>query len=373
MIQRKTSELIKNDFFKGKIIVMSGARQVGKTTLFEEMMREKEDVLRLNCDDYDDRIELENRSTTELRQLIGEHTMVVIDEAQRVKNIGLTLKMMADLHTPAQILATGSSSLQLADEISEAATGRCFEYHLYPFSIGEMVSHTSVREEKRLLEQRLIYGMYPDVVTHPADARRILSNLANNYLYRDLLGYRGVKKPDLLQRLVRALALQVGSEVSYNELSNLLGVDKETVASYIDLLEKCFVVFQLTSYSNNLRTEIKKGKKIYFYDNGIRNALISNFAPLELRNDTGALWENFVISERLKQNAYNQREAQMYFWRTTEQQEVDLIELYDGEMTAFEMKWRKPKAALPAAFSKRYPEARFQIVNSENYIEFLNR
>lgn len=344
---------------------------MGKTTLYEEIMKTEKDVLRLNCDNYDDRLDLENKTSTELRQLIGNHAIVMIDEAQRVKNIGLTLKMMADLHTPAQILATGSSSLQLADEINEAATGRCFEYHLYPFSTSELSRNNSERDEKRLLEKRLIYGMYPDVVTHPEDARRILSNLANNYLYRDLLEYRGVKKPDLLQRLVRALALQVGSEVSYNELSNMLGFDKETVASYIDLLEKCFVVFQLSSYSNNLRSEIKKGKKIYFYDNGIRNALISNFAPLELRNDTGALWENFVISERLKQNAYNQREAQLYFWRTTEQQEVALIEIYDGVMTAYEMKWHKPKSSLPAAFSKRYPEAAFQVVNAENYIELL--
>ena len=371
MVPRKSTEAIKADLFKGKIIVMTGARQVGKTTLFDQLPTTEGAVLRLNCDNYDDRLDLENKTSTELRQLIGNHAMVIIDEAQRVKNIGLTLKMMADLHTDAQILATGSSSLQLADKISEAATGRCFEYHLYPFSTAEMVTHTSEREERRLLEQRLIYGMYPDVVTHPDDARRILSNLANNYLYRDLLGYRGVKKPDLLQRLVRALALQVGSEVSYNELSNMLGVDKETVSNYIDLLEKCFVVFQLPSYSNNLRAEIKRGKKVYFYDNGIRNALISNFAPLELRNDTGALWENFIVSERVKQNAYNQRDAQLYFWRTTEQQAVDLIEVYDGQMTAYEIKWRKTKAAPPAAFARHYPAAQFRIVNQESYIALL--
>lgn len=312
------------------------------------MTSHTDNLLLLNCDNYDDRLDLENKTSTELKQLIGNHKVVVIDEAQRVKNIGLTLKMMSDLHTQAQILVTGSSSLDLADEISEAATGRCFEYQLFPFSTAEMIHNTSDREEKRLLQQRMIYGSYPDVVTHPDDARRILNNLANNYLYRDLLEYKGIKKPDLLQRLVRALALQVGSEVSYNELSKTLGVDKETVANYIDLLEKCFVVFRLPSYSRNLRSEIKKGKKIYFYDNGIRNALISNFAPLELRNDVGALWKNFIISERIKQNAYNQRDAQLYFWRTVEQQEVDFIEIYDGQMIAFEMKWRKNKAHILA-------------------------
>lgn len=373
MIQRKIVQHIENDFGKGKIIVMVGARQVGKTTLFNELTSHTDNLLLLNCDNYDDRLDLENKTSTELKQLIGNHKVVVIDEAQRVKNIGLTLKMMADLHAQAQILVTGSSSLDLADEISEAATGRCFEYRLFPFSTAEMIQNTSAREERRLLQQRMIYGSYPDVVTHPDDARRILNNLANNYLYRDLLQYGGVKKPDLLQRLVRALALQVGSEVSYNELSKTLGVDKETVANYIDLLEKCFVVFRLPSYSRNLRSEIKKGKKIYFYDNGIRNALISNFASLELRSDVGALWENFIISERLKQNAYNQRDAQLYFWRTAEQQEVDFIEIYDGQMTAFEMKWRKNKAQLPSAFSQNYPEAQFQIVNQDNYIQWLNQ
>lgn len=373
MIGRKILQHIENDFGKGKIIVMIGARQVGKTTLFNELISGMDDLLLLNCDNYDDRLDLEDKTSTELKQLIGNHKVVVIDEAQRVKNIGLTLKMMADLHTQAQILVTGSSSLELADAINEAATGRCFNYYLYPFSSAEMVQHTSDREEKRLLEQRLIYGMYPDAVTHPEDARKILNNLANNYLYRDLLGYKGMKKPDLLQRLVRALALQIGSEVSYNELSKTLGVDKETIANYIDLLEKCFIIFRLPSYSRNLRSEIKKGKKIYFYDNGIRNALISNFAPLELRNDVGALWENFIIGERLKQNAYNQRNAQLYFWRTVEQQEVDFIEIYDGQMMAFEMKWSKSKASLPSSFARNYPEAQFQIIQKDNYLQWLNQ
>lgn len=371
MIPRKLLQPIENDFGKGKIIVMIGARQVGKTTLFEELTSTEDHFLLLNCDNYDDRLALEAKTSTELRQLIGNHKIVVIDEAQRVHNIGLTLKMMADLHTKAQILATGSSSLELAEGINEAATGRCFEYHLYPLSTEELAAHTSEREEKRLLEQRLIYGMYPDVVTHPEDARRILNNLSNNYLYRDLLTYKGIKKPDLLQRLIRALALQIGSEVSYCELSKTLGVDKETVGNYIDLLEKCFVIFKLPSYSRNLRSEIKKGKKIYFYDNGIRNALISNFSPLELRNDKGSLWENFIISERMKQNAYQLRDAQLYFWRTVSQQEVDLIEIQDGIMTCYEMKLKKAKATLPVSFAQNYPNAKYQVINQENYIDFL--
>jgi predicted AAA+ superfamily ATPase len=231
--------------------------------------------------------------------------------------------------------------------------------------------HTSQREEQRLLEHRMIYGLYPEVVTHPEDARRILQNLTNNYLYRDLLEYRGVKKPDVLQKLVRVLALQVGSEVSYYELSNLIGIDKATVESYIDLLEKCYVVFRLPSCSRNLRTEIKRGRKIYFYDNGVRNALISNFASLDMRNDTGVLWENLMMSERVKRNSYSQNYAQMYFWRTQQQQEIDLVEEMDGRLAAYEFKWKKPNAHLPKTFSESYPEAHLTVITPENYWDFV--
>lgn len=372
MINRALEQSIENDFGKGKIIVLMGARQVGKTTLFDKITKGKEDVLALNCDNYDTRATLENRTTTELRQLIGNHKMLFIDEAQKVKNIGLTLKMIADLKLPVQVLVTGSASFVLADEINEPATGRLIEHHMYPLSFGELVRHTSQMEEHRLLEQRMLYGTYPEVVTNPSDARSILTNLSNNYLYRDLLEYKGVKKPDVLQKLVRALALQIGSEVSYNELSRLIGIDKETVESYIDLLEKCYVVFRLSAYSRNLRTEIKRGRKIYFYDNGIRNALISNFAPLELRNDAGALWENMMVSERVKRNAYCKSYAQIYFWRTLQQQEIDLVEEKDGRLTAFEFKWGNKKARMPRVFAETYPDAEFQIISPENYMEFVS-
>ena len=280
--------------------------------------------------------------------------------------------MIADLKLPVQVLVTGSASFVLADEINEPATGRLIEHHMYPLSFGELVRHTSQMEEHRLLEQRMLYGTYPEVVTNPSDARSILTNLSNNYLYRDLLEYKGVKKPDVLQKLVRALALQIGSEVSYNELSRLIGIDKETVESYIDLLEKCYVVFRLSAYSRNLRTEIKRGRKIYFYDNGIRNALISNFAPLELRNDAGALWENMMVSERVKRNAYCKSYAQIFFWRTLQQQEIDLVEEKDGRLTAFEFKWGNKKARMPRVFAETYPDAEFQIISPENYMEFVS-
>lgn len=373
MIHRIIEQLIENDFSRGKIIVLMGARQVGKTTLFDSVVSGSSNVLRLNCDNYDDRSDLENKTSTELRQLMGNHEVVIIDEAQRAKNIGLSLKMLADLKLPMQILVTGSSSLTLANEINEPATGRLIEYNLFPLSLVELMQQTSPREEKRLLEQRMIYGLYPEVVTTPGDAKRILVNLANNYLYRDLLEYRGVKKPEVLQKLVRALALQIGSEVSYNELSRTVGVDKATVESYIDLLEKCFVVFRLPAYSSNLRSEIKRGRKIYFYDNGIRNALLSNFAPLELRDDVGMLWENMMVSERIKRNSYSRSYAQMYFWRTQQQQEVDLIEEQDGRLTAFEFKWNtKKKAKLPKTFIDNYPNTDFKVISPDNYVEFVD-
>ena len=265
MIKREIQNSILADFKRKKVIVLLGARQVGKTTLLLSLQSDKERVLSLNCDNIDDRLLLEARTSTELKYLLSSYDMAFIDEAQRVKNIGLTLKMIGDLKLDTQIVVTGSSSFDMANEINEPATGRLIEYNLYPFSLAELAADTSEREEKRLLENRLIYGLYPEVVTEPADAKRTLMSLTNNYLYKDLFSYKGLKKPDVIQKLVRALALQLGSEVSYNELSNLLGIDKETVENYICLLEKCFVVFRLDSFSRNLRNEIKKGKKIYFY------------------------------------------------------------------------------------------------------------
>ncbi|MZZ85581.1 DUF4143 domain-containing protein, partial [Escherichia coli] len=216
------------------------------------------------------------------------------------------------------------------------------------------------------------YGLYPEVVTEPGDAKRTLMTLTNNYLYKDLFAYKGIKKPELIQKLVRALALQLGSEVSYNELSNLLGVDRGTVETYINLLEKCFVVFRLDSFSRNLRNEIKKGKKVYFYDNGVRNAVLSNFAPLELRNDVGALWENLMVSERVKRNAYSGNYAQLFFWRTHEQQEIDLIEEQDGMLHTFEFKWNgKARSSQPKVFASSYPSSTYEVITPENYWAFL--
>lgn len=373
MIARSIEKQIVNDYNKGKIIVLTGARQVGKTTLYDQLSANGGRVLRLNCDNFDDRDLLSHKTTTELATLLNGYDIAIIDEAQRVPDIGLSLKMIADLHLPTQVMVTGSSSLALYSKINEPATGRLFEYNLYPLSLSELHQHSSYREEHRLLEHRMIYGLYPEVVTHPQDAKRLLDGIANNYLYKDLLEYKGVRKSDLLQRLVCALALQIGSEVSYNELANTLGVDKCTVENYIGLLEQCFVVFRLPSYSTNQRNEIKKGKKVYFYDNGIRNALISNFAPLNLRNDVGSLWENLLVSERVKRNRYSRSYAKLYFWRNVQQQEVDLIEEEDGRLKAYEFKWNKnSRVKPPMSFSTLYPEALFEVVTKENYHDFVS-
>jgi len=372
MIEREIGSQILNDFNKGKVIVILGARQVGKTTLLQNLVKDQTNQLVFNCDNYDDRADLENKTSTELKNLIGNNKIVVIDEAQRVKNIGLTLKIIADMKLLTQVLVTGSSSLEISSEINESATGRLFEYNLFPLTLKELSNYHTSRVEKRMLENRMIYGLYPDIVNNFSDAKRLLINLANNYLYKDLFEYKGIKKPEILHKLIRALALQLGNEVSYTELAQTVGIDKITVENYINLLEKCFVIFRLSSYSRNVRNEIKKGKKIYFYDNGIRNALISNFSPLDLRNDVGALWENLMISERVKHNAYKRNYSQLFFWRTQQQQEIDLIEEKDGLLTAYEFKWNeRKKVSLPSNFLKNYPDTEFKIINRENYMDFL--
>lgn len=373
MIIRQITDSVLHDFRRKKIIAVMGPRQVGKTTLLSQLYKPNMKVLHLNCDNIDDRSMLQGKSTTVLRDLVAPFDMVFIDEAQRVENIGLTLKMLGDMHLDCNIIATGSSSFDMADQIKESANGRILQHKLFPFSLYELAQASDWRDENRLLEKRLIFGMYPDVINEPGDAKRTLTSLADNYLYKDILNYKGIRKPALVYNLTKALALQVGSEVSFNELAQLLSVDKQTVQTYIDLLEKCFIIFSLDSYSTNQRNEIKKGKKVYFYDNGIRNAIIGNFAPLDKRNDIGALWENFLISERLKQNSYCMNFRRMYFWRSHSQQEIDLIEEVDGTMTAFEFKWREDaKAKIPSGFASLYPQCSFQLINKGNYIDFIS-
>lgn len=372
MIKRDIQDSIKDDFKRGKVITIIGPRQVGKTTLLNQIDTEGKKVLSLNCDDEIDAMAIEGKSSVELRNLFENYDIVFIDEVQRVKNIGMALKKIADLKLRTNVIVTGSSSLSIRDEVNEPATGRLIEYNLFPFSFSELAADSSELDVMKSLESRMIYGSYPEVVTDPAVARRTIMGLANNYLYKDILSYGGVRKPEILQKLVRALALQMGSEVSYNELAKTVGIDKATVESYIGLLEKCFVVFRLESFSRNMRNEIQKGKKVYFYDNGIRNAIISNFAPLEMRNDVGALWENLMISERVKRNAYTQSYAQPFFWRTHSQKEIDYVEDCDGVLTAFEFKWNeKAKAKKPTDFMESYTNSRFEVITPSNFWGFV--
>ena len=373
LLKRKLQQIIENRMFNGKAIILVGARQVGKSTLFRQILSGRQDMLTLNCDDAEVREMLTNVKRGELQRIVGNHRIIMVDEAQRVQGIGLAMKLITDNMPDVQLLITGSSSLMLQGSLNEPLTGRKFEYHLYPFSTQELIENMGLLRAKGLLESRLVFGSYPDVINNMGNTQEILMNLSGSYMYQDLLSMEGVRKPVLIEKLLVALALQVGSEVSYNELAQTVGSDAKTVEKYIDLLEKCYVLFRLPALSRNLRTEMKRGKKIYFYDNGIRNALIQNLNPLSMRGDVGALWENFVISEIIKYNHYNGRYANYYFWRTTSQQEIDFVEERDGQLNLYEMKWnpKKGKAKVPAEFTKAYGEMPFTVVTPDNYLDLL--
>lgn len=372
MIARVIQTRIVNCLFKGKVILIHGARQVGKTTLIRAIGETlKDQMLFLNCDEPDIRSILTDATSTQLGALIGSNKIIFIDEAQRVRNIGLTLKLMVDNMPERQIIATGSSSLDLSNATFEPLTGRKYEFQLYPFSLQELTALYSPLELQRLLERWLVFGLYPEIVTKTMESQTLLVNLTSSYLYQDVLQFQDIRKPELLERLLQALALQLGSEVSYNELADLLHVTKETVSHYIDLLEKCFVIFRLPPFSRNLRNELSKMRKIYFIDLGIRNALIRNFNPLSLRQDVGALWENFLICERLKNNANNGIFVNSYFWRTHQQQEIDYLEESAGTLSAFEFKWRATSWRLPSAFARFYPDSSGKLVHPQNFLEFL--
>jgi uncharacterized protein len=373
MIQRRLQPIIEGYLFKGKTIVIYGARQTGKTTLLEQMLEPyRGDTLFLNGDDADIRGMLTDLNATKLIPIIGKSKIVVVDEAQRIPETGLALKIIHDNFKDVQLIATGSSSFELANNISEPLTGRKFEFTLYPLSFGEMVEHHGFLTEKRLLEHRLIYGYYPDIAINVGQETKLLKSLASSYLYKDLLILDTIKKPVLLEKILSALALQIGNEVSYNELAQLLNSDKETVEKYIDLLEKTCIIFRLGALSRNVRNEIKQGRKIYFYDNGIRNAILGNFSILSSRTDKGALWENFLISERFKFLRNNELDVKSWFWRTTQQQEIDYIEEHPDKLFAWEFKWNsKKEVRLSKTFINAYPNTEFQVVTPENIQNFI--
>jgi predicted AAA+ superfamily ATPase len=373
MIIRSLQTHIESKFFKQKAIIVTGARQVGKTTMLKQLVNKTGlPFVFLNCDEANVRATLTDISIERLKSIIGSNKFIFIDEAQRVTNIGLTLKLVVDNFTDVQLLVTGSSSLDLAAGIKESLTGRKFEYHLFPFSVAELVDDTNVLIEEQALEKRLIYGTYPDAINYPGEEKELLLNLANSYLFKDILSLTGIRKPLQLEKLVQALALQIGNEVSYTELGQMIEADKLTVERYIDLLEQCFVVFRLGAYSSNLRNEIKKSKKIYFYDTGIRNAVIENFSMLGLRQDAGQLFENYIVSETIKASNNKRKHAKYYFWRSFQQQEIDLIEEIDGKINAIEIKWNEnKKVRFPSTFLDAYSTNETYVINRSNYTSFL--
>ncbi len=373
IISRDLITRIHDRLFLGKALILLGPRQSGKTTMIKEVLRIADvKYLTLNADEPDVRDLLQEATSTRLRTFIGNNKIVFIDEAQRIANIGLTLKLLIDEIPDIQVIATGSSSLELNSSIAEPLTGRKFQFNLLPLSFSELASYHGLLKERRFLEHRMVYGSYPDIVTSTGQEEELLRLLADSYLFKDLLNLEGIKKPALLEKIVKALALQLGSEVSFQEIGRLVGADSHTVERYIDLLEKAFVLFRLPSYNRNVRNEIKKGRKIYFFDNGIRNAMIGNFLPVNKRTDTGALWENYLVSERFKILANKGINAASYFWRTSQQQEIDYIEEQNQMFLACEFKWNPTKKkSFPATFQRAYPEADLRLITPEDYDQFL--
>ena len=371
MVIRKLEENMRALAGDGKAMILIGPRQVGKTTLLKTLTKGK-NVLWLDADDSTVRGTLSNPNEAMLRVLIGEKTTLVIDEAQRVDNIGLAVKILVDQFQGLQVYVSGSSAIEISNKLNEPLTGRKWELQLFPFTFSELTANNGYLEEISLLPHRLVFGTYPEVVNHANTAKQRIQALANSYLYKDIFAIDEIKKSEKFQLLLKSLAFQIGQQVSYNELAKQCGLDVGTVERYIHVLEKAFVIFRIPSFQRNLRNELKKSKKIYFVDNGIRNAVIEMWQPLDARTDKGALWENFLMSERWKKHHYEQSNTKMYFWRTTAQQEIDLIEEENGELRAYEFKYSPTKSIkLSSTFLSSYNPTVAKTIHSENLFEFL--
>ena len=348
-----------------------GARQVGKTSLIKNTIKDNPSLW-LNGDEPDTQLLLENITTDRLKALIGINKILVIDEAQMIHNIGLLIKRMVDNFPDIQVIASGSSAFELADKTKESMMGRKEELQLFPLTYSEMVHHTNFVEETRLVPHRLVYGYYPEVLNNPGKEEKILNDLVDGFLYKDILNLDGIKKSATLQRLVQMLAYRIGSEINYSSLANDLGINRLTVEKYIDILEKNFIVFSLNAFSSNQDNELRKGKKIYFWDNGLRNRIIKNFNPIELRDDIGALWENFVISERKKKLVYDEQYKDTYFWRNTQQAEIDYLEIKNTEIEAFEIKYNpNQKVRFTKSFTGKYNPKTTEVIHKENFWNYL--
>jgi len=368
MYQRNLSKIIEKELQEKEVLIIYGARQVGKTTILKNLLQDKESIL-LNCEKFSVSEILESKNLVRIKQLFGENKIVALDEAQKISKIGEVLKLIYDDETfHCKIIATGSSSFDLAGKIIEPLTGRNRKLKLYPISLSEIKGKDGWVWIEENLDSLLVFGQYPAVLMS-AETRKeiVLDELASDYLYKDILAHERIRNPLLLRKLLKALALQVGSQVSVNELSGLLGIASQTVEKYLDLLEKNFVVYQLGTFSSNLRNELKKSRKYYFYDLGIRNALLNNFSPLSSRLDVGMLWENFCVNERMKINCANEKRVNYYFWRTYDGAEIDLIEESNGVLELFEFKWRlKSNVKIPVSFEGKYGRKEFKVISREN-------
>jgi len=372
MIKRLIEKKIINALKQKKAVILMGARQTGKTTILHQLFDKADNVLWLSGDEADVQLILENITSTRWMTIIGQNRILILDEAQYIENIGIKLKLITDQLPFIRLIATGSSSFDLANKINEPLTGRKREIMLFPLSYAEMIKHHGFLKERRLLSHRLVFGCYPEVISNFGKEKDVLKELVNSYLYKDVLKWERIRKPDKIVKILQALAFQAGQLVSYNELGQLCGLDSKTIEQYIILLEQSYIIFRLGAFGRNLRNELKNSRKIYFFDNGIRNALISNFNPVELRNDTGALWENYMISERMKKLNNDDIWVNNWFWRTQQKQEIDYIEESDGNISAFEFKWNpEAKAKTPNSFLATYPNSQFKVIHRENFEDFL--
>jgi uncharacterized protein len=374
MIERTLLNVLKNRIDYKKALIIFGPRQTGKTTLAKALANQlQEPVEYFNGDAAITKSLWKVENIEALKQSFGSKKIVILDEAQMIEHVGIISKQLIDAQLGIQFVITGSSSLTIADKTQEALTGRKWEYFLYPISCAELMTYQGIPTFLQSVHLYLVYGMYPEVVTHMQDAKDVLSNIASSYLYKDVLALVGLKKPQLLEKILKALALQVGNEVSLNELASIVSADVKTVDSYMYLLEQVFVIYRLGTISRNERNEISTKKKIYFYDNGIRNALLGNFAPLATRQDVGALWENFLITERKKLLQYNGFYGRTYFWRNKQQAEIDYVEEIDGKIYAYEFKWNPlAKVKFPAIFLEKYQPVETKVIHQENFWQWLS-
>jgi predicted AAA+ superfamily ATPase len=375
MINRVVENAMLSKLSSNKVLLLLGARRTGKTCLLERLIKKaKMSYLLLNGEDFKTTAWLQHKSLKEYKAFIGKHKLLLIDEAQHIADIGAILKLLIDGIKNLTIIATGSSAFDLTQKLGEPLTGRSITYHLHPIAQCEFKKQENALETMSNLEQRLLYGAYPELFQYESleEQQQYLSELVNSYLLKDILAFDGIRNSSKLLTVLRLVAFQVGNEVSLTEIGQKAGLTRNTVERYMDLLEKVYIVFKIGAYSRNLRKEIVKNHKYYFWDNGIRNTLVANFNPLSLRNDVGALWENYIISERLKYQSYKRMLSYNYFWRTYDGQEIDWIEESGGKLSAYEFKYNTAKAKIPAAFAKSYPYSTYMVINNKNYLPFIS-